>query len=960
MSVTNAWFSLALEYGLAIVSLGKAGSADEQLLTGGLTAVESLLGPEIGFEGSEGFVIDHKSSIMERFPVSTNSGGKLFAQYLIQAPKKDDIVPKETKELSRFFIETLAQEVVRSKFWSDIQIAAQILTPYQIYDQILRAYELAHRNIRPRTDELKFKGLLSNKITQSFLDFRFCEILDSLANHEYKGLSEYAAQNKTEILNQYVHDIIARMMQEYPLYFLFTPPKFFRESENFILQELEKVKIDQTQIVINETIEDFFQGNELNLILQQFDIEKLRTNREEVRDILENKVREKLWKKSPLIGVINPSFNTELVFSEIINEKVIDRVFNEYDLAEILGQITFTLLKHNPLMAELTSDVFRNLAIRFPGGLPKILWNVITQLFLIYSAETKKDLKKLPEIMEIPEAHWNTLQTRFNEFKPSPIFALEGSSTEVIQYFQGIQEAISRGFHKFYSKVIWNIEKEELGVFIEKLVSDTHNTFQTLQNTYLTIKFLNFLQSKKFTHINPIRVPLEEKYMLSLKIYPPDLTVSPNFIVWNPEILLKYYEKRAFYEIDKEYNAILDYFKKHGYYIQNLERYIDSAKTREASGWSTLKDLPTLDFSPPPINLFEKQMKSAESNLQQVVSSLKEGVDKINELKDKATNWIRKNDTKSINKFDKEREKVIDIAEKNVMKAKDKFQLVDSPVQDLYSKISGEINSELEKASKELEKIWSKEKLKLVKPEINNGYIEQINMDKIRDVVLKEESRRFKDDKLLGDKNEFLYAFASCYLFNELDENLRKRAINMAIFDPKASKLINKVIESNKNNKDGWESFEFFEKLRDEITDAGNSMISTSSSLVQMIRESYIDKDLPLKIFIEKGEKLGLELGTLHKDFIKWVNDKIDMHPKIILEEQDNDVHVYVHIASRPSVGEVDYLMDAIVLTSFNDQQQDLGLFIETLKMTASTLGELERRKVQRLLDQLGRFLTGS
>ena len=56
----NAWFSLALEYGLAIVSLGKLpGNADDQLLTGGLTAVETLLGPEIGFEKQEGFVVDH-------------------------------------------------------------------------------------------------------------------------------------------------------------------------------------------------------------------------------------------------------------------------------------------------------------------------------------------------------------------------------------------------------------------------------------------------------------------------------------------------------------------------------------------------------------------------------------------------------------------------------------------------------------------------------------------------------------------------------------------------------------------------------------------------------------------------------------------------------------------------------------------------------------------------------------
>ena len=44
----NAWFSVALEYGLSIFSIGKVGSSDEQLLSGGLSAVVSLLGSEIG------------------------------------------------------------------------------------------------------------------------------------------------------------------------------------------------------------------------------------------------------------------------------------------------------------------------------------------------------------------------------------------------------------------------------------------------------------------------------------------------------------------------------------------------------------------------------------------------------------------------------------------------------------------------------------------------------------------------------------------------------------------------------------------------------------------------------------------------------------------------------------------------------------------------------------------------
>jgi hypothetical protein len=965
MSQTTAWFSLALEHGLAVVSLGKAGTADEQLITGGLTAVESLLGPEIGFEGQDGFVIDHKSSIMERFPIVNAQGQKIFAQYLIQAPKKDEVVPEDMKGISRYFIETLAQEIVRSQYWNELQIAAQILSPDQIFDLIMRAYELAHRNSSIRTDETKFKGLLSNRITRAFSDFRFSETLDSIANHEFEGLVEYVDHNKNEFIKQFQTDILARMIQEYPLHFLYTPPKFLRDHvKKFINQELENFKEEQTIIQLNETVEDFFQGNELHAILSQFDIESLRTNREDVRTILEEKVKEKLWKKSPLLGLINPTFSTKENFSDLINVKVLDRVFNEYDLAEILGQVAENLIlkagSKNQLMAVLVSDVFRNLAIRFPGGLPKILWNVITQLFLIYAAETKQDLKKLPDIMEIPDAHWKTLQQRFKEFKPSPIFAIEGSSTDVIKYYQGVQEAISRGFHKFYSKVIWNIEEEVFGVFIEKLVSDTHRTFQSMQNTYTTIKFLNYLSSKNFTYLNPIAVPLENKFFEKHIKKPDDESHVLPFIEWDQQSLVAYYEKRATFEIENNYKEISNWVKSHESSIKRIENLLNSAKTKEAPGWANMRKTPTINISTPSSSFFEKQLKPIVQQVNFVVTVLNEIIDSVTDLKNKAGEWVKQKDSKNLNRFDKERNKVIDSGFKSISKIKDKLKSINSPVEKHYTKISSEIKAELDKASKELEKIWEKEKLKIIKPEIIRGTVSSIDMGKIKEEVLKEESRRFKDDNLLGTKNEFLYAYASTYLFNSLDESLQKRAINMAIFNPKSSKLISRVIESNRNSKDGWENFEFFEKLKDEITIAGNNMMAMSSMLVKLVRNSYLSKDLPLKIFIDKGEVLALELGTINIGFKKWIEEKIECHPRLVLDEQDNDIHVYMYISSRPAVGEIEYLMDAVVLQSFNEQQQDLGLFIETLKMTASTLGELERRKTQNLINLVGTYLTNN
>ena len=86
----NAWFSVALEYGLSIFSIGKTGSSDEQLLTGGLTAVESLLGSEIGITKKEGFVVDHGNSHMERIPLILEDEN-YYGQFLIQRHNDENV-----------------------------------------------------------------------------------------------------------------------------------------------------------------------------------------------------------------------------------------------------------------------------------------------------------------------------------------------------------------------------------------------------------------------------------------------------------------------------------------------------------------------------------------------------------------------------------------------------------------------------------------------------------------------------------------------------------------------------------------------------------------------------------------------------------------------------------------------------------------------------------------------------
>ncbi|HKZ40091.1 MAG TPA: hypothetical protein VJ044_03965, partial [Candidatus Hodarchaeales archaeon] len=244
---TSVWFSLAMEYGLAFVSLGKPGTGDEQLLTGGLTAVESLLGPEIGAQHNDGLVIDHKSSIMERFPVRNDKGDRIFAQYLLQAPNKDQVVPPELKIVARTFIENLGVQLLLSSFWEELKIAVQVLTPGQIYPYLMTAYESCHRKTKVRIDDKSFTNLLKAKVLNSFTDSSFSETLDKISNQDYEEIKKTLDSNRKAYITQYHNEILLKVIHERPLDFLQASPKLVKDDCYKIIElEALNYKSEQT------------------------------------------------------------------------------------------------------------------------------------------------------------------------------------------------------------------------------------------------------------------------------------------------------------------------------------------------------------------------------------------------------------------------------------------------------------------------------------------------------------------------------------------------------------------------------------------------------------------------------------------------------------------------------------------------------------------------------------------
>ena len=825
----NAWFSVALEYGLSILSIGKVGSNDEQLLTGGLTAVESLLGAEIGLTKKEGFVVDHGMSHMERIPLMCEDLN-LYAQFLLQNINNDK-VDDDYKELAKTFITEVTTNLMDSPILNDIKLSPQKIPINKINDLLIKSYEITHKKLKVRTNNIILIEVIKPTILSSFNSFSFSETLNHLSTMSNNDFFNYIKINESIVFRNYLLDIQNKIIDENPLIFLLTQPMFFRnELEGIIKKELSSCYEEETNSILNIIVEEIFRDNSLRSIIQKFDANDLRKDSGEINTIIEQLLKQRLINKSPLIFILNTDFN----LSDFVNEKIIDRFLNEFDLGNVLSKISKNLiLKAHPedeMQANLVFNFFINLSQIFPGGLPKQLWIIIVNLMQIYASEAKVDILQINKIMEVEDVFWKIILENIKTYRVFNIidYNLAESGTELMNLFDGVRETIGKSFHSFYTKFIWDFTTDSFGTYFNSLQTSIVTNYQAMQTVYYFVKFLNYLKTKKFAYFDPIQLGFNFKD-----------------------------------------------FKK------TIKPQITSSR---AIAIHTMSEL-TLD----------------------------------NVL----TYFIKKIDT-------------------------------------TFENANGsQVHSEYETILKKIPEIIEKEKIKTLKLKIDdNGEVKSFDFNKMKNLIIKEEIKQFKGDAFLTD-TDFLFTFCTTLLFDSLTIDMINKAIDLAIYNPKTSKIVKSVVEKGQPKKRDSESeFFFTENLKREIIDTGNTVLRQIIS--STIHKEISKENYPLKTFIDKTEEvLAVKISELNNSFQKWVDEKKQIHPRINLFKEKGKINVYLEVGRRPNTGinEVQNLMDAIALQTYNNEMIRLGVFIESLKIVASTLGEYERNKVQNLFNSIGEFL---
>ncbi len=157
-----AWFSLASPSGLSVASVGTPGLKDDvedQVLTGGLTAIQQILGSEIGGKDDR-FIGGSPSSRMGRirFKQEGEEGKEMVAQFLMISSTGDpipDVMVNLAEEICMKFTDSI---VSNNEMMAEVEQSFSTLTILATLDMFIDSVAFARKKVKISTNDRIFEG----------------------------------------------------------------------------------------------------------------------------------------------------------------------------------------------------------------------------------------------------------------------------------------------------------------------------------------------------------------------------------------------------------------------------------------------------------------------------------------------------------------------------------------------------------------------------------------------------------------------------------------------------------------------------------------------------------------------------------------------------------------------------------------------------------------------------------
>ncbi|MHA2232315.1 MAG: hypothetical protein ACXAB4_07475, partial [Candidatus Hodarchaeales archaeon] len=460
----QAWYSLASVTGLSLVSLGSPGTKaemDEQIFTGGTTAVAQLLGEEVGGL-SDAFMGGGATSRFGRFTL-TMEDQQFFALFLLVSPKNP--LPEALVEFSREFILAFANAVME-KQGKRLATGFEQIEHYEVQAEFETALKIAKKKIRIPSDNSFMSGEVEKILENALSDFSDFSSLQVLANDDslVRDFLQNLRQKHSDHVENLSQDIYLQTLKVNPLPIILcsnvgTAKGVIVEKTRTALPNTVQTTVFHEQL--DKAVEEV-NNSDVPLILQSLDITSSPRAKETLHNKISTKLVERLREAHPLALLAS----TDLSFGKVsVEEKttyLVDILIEKHDLGNTIQKL-IRGLSSDPMCGLEIGKFARYFASRFPRGISPIGWSFLQYIFgsIIGS---KKEINDLLKSKELPESHVKILE---QEFKGRPKKSLEGvmialeegTGDEISTFFDAISASIAKGVAQFFDALIGTYDK---------------------------------------------------------------------------------------------------------------------------------------------------------------------------------------------------------------------------------------------------------------------------------------------------------------------------------------------------------------------------------------------------------------------------------------------------------------------------------------------------------------------
>ncbi len=839
-----AWVSLASLSGLSLVSLGQPGlkSVDEQVYTGGLTAVQQMLGGEIGGDTSR-FVGGSHNNKTGRFLVKS-SNFELVGQFLLISSQHITVAPVLVdyyEQMVTFF----AEETLKTDL---VERAEKEFTAFGVNDVLdffISSIKKARKKVSiPYNDNL-FTQSLTESLEKSISDYEYSASLVKISNlkGKFHEIVPSIQAERKDLIEKFTHELTEFLASEYPhsVVMYSKAGSLLKEVKKYVEKNLGTFKFDEA---LNELIREF-EENDLQMFLEDFSLHEV--TKKNLRAQIEDAIFRKYLREYPLLFLAKPAISS--FESEV--SALTTRINENYDIGGTLARIAEKMIE-DEMFAKLLIPYIRYFCEEFSAGLTPSAWKYMQIVFKLISNVTKVDiLDVLPAMKEeMPPSHFSNIEKMMTKYKLSgqklaPLSFTVKKASDVLPFYRALFSSLAFGVNAVISELAFNEENpnnllETLNNNLDLLARDLHQSY----GIFKVYSYFEGIQSK-----TPFTYAFPDDKLTSEKIMKNELTIDDlirSLIDANAKNLLEEQEKLT--------RKVATFRTEFADEIKGIENYITQKPQEIAKGYRIkIAKRHSLILSSKPIAEVDSQISKNLAEFDKLIADLQEDLRKLKEAAKQFVNGkIKEQD---LNKTLKNTG-FISSARKSHKKLIEK---IDSAVAKSYGNVNSIVEKQIKGNTKDASKVFLQacnflniNRKNLTKPDSRLITVSSSSMKSIQ----KSFSQSFEKDPFFEFKNVGRYYFYAKY--RSLPNNLRSDVLD-ALVSKKSYPFLKEAIAKTPSTGDIFHSYA--KVLEAHAYELLSQVFSSSGRLV---RKDVFKTDQDVKIVIQNGIPVPtLEMGYI-------------------------------------------------------------------------------------------------